>query len=298
MYTSSIMPLEERNSYHRSLVAVAEDLIKAREKNASVILMMGAHVLRSGVQRYIIDLMKRGLISCIASNGACVIHDYELAKVGGTTESVAKYIKTGHFGFWKETGEINEIINDGAGLELGLGESVGKALTEGEFPFNDISLFAAGHRLKIPMTVHVGIGYDITHQHPNCNGAAYGATSYRDFLRFANIVENLEDGVVLNFGSAVMAPEVLLKALSMARNLASQRGDHIRRFTILVCDLLALPDDFSHEAPKDNHTYYFRPWKTMLVRTVADGGSGYYVQGLHRDTIPALWTSINKCEYC
>jgi len=140
----------------------------------------------------------------------------------------------------------------------------------------------------------VGIGYDIVHEFPNCDGAAYGATSYTDFLRFAKILESLEGGVVMNFGSAVMAPEIFLKALSMVRNVARQEGRQICHFTTLVCDLLNLPDNYHEEPSKDNPYYYFRPWKTMLVRTVADGGESFYVKGHHAESIPALWTAINE----
>ena len=290
---SSIMPLKPETKIHKNLVAVAESMIRANHDNASVVLMIGAHVIRAGVQNYIIDLMEKGLISCIAMNGACAIHDYEYALVGKTTESVAKYIKDGRFGFWCETSQINDIVHLGAEEGFGLGETVGREIEKGDFPYKEISIFAAGYRLGIPMTVHVGIGYDIVHQHPNCDGAAYGATSYTDFLRYAKVLESLEGGVIMNFGSAVMGPEVFLKALSMARNIAQQKGETIRKFTTLVCDLYPLPEDISSEASKDNAAYFFRPWKTMLVRTLADGGMGYYVQGHHKETIPALWTALN-----
>ncbi len=280
----------------QSLREVGKRIIQAREKRAAVILMLGGHVLRSGTQEFIIDLMERGYISCIAMNGSGVIHDFELALIGATTENVAKYIKDGQFGLWKETGRINDYINRGYKKALGMGEAVGQAVAKGQFPYKDISILAAGFRLKVPVTVHVGIGYDIIHEHPNCDGAASGAASYRDFLYFAKIVENLENGVVMNFGSAVMAPEVFLKALSMARNIARQKGRQIRRFTTLVCDLYKLPKDFSVEPDKDTPGYYFRPWKTMLVRTVADGGRGFYVRGRHAETIPALWSAVNAAE--
>ena len=146
--------------------------------------------------------------------------------------------------------------------------------------------------MGIPVTVHVGIGYDIIHEMPNCNGAAIGATSYRDFLIFAKIIENLEGGVVLNFGTAVMGPEVYLKALAMARNIAVQEDREIRHFTCVVCDLAPLPADYSSEPCKINPMYYFRPWKTILVRTVADGGESYYIRGNHNKTIPQLWTAL------
>lgn len=275
---------------------IAQRIIHAKENKASVILMIGGHVIRSGAQRFIIDLMERGYISCIAMNGSGLIHDFEFALIGATTENVARYIREGKFGLWKETGEINNVINEAYKNNLGMGEAVGKRIYEGNFPHKGISIFAAAYRLRIPITVHIGIGYDIIHEHPNCDGAAMGATSYRDFLYLAKIIENLESGVVMNFGSAVMAPEVFLKALSMARNIASQKRKVIKHFTTLVCDLYKLPADFTKEPDKRKPSYYFRPWKTMLVRTVADGGKSFYVRGMHADTIPALWKAINQAE--
>ena len=291
---AAVRGLEQTPIFNPSLVTVADRIRKAKVHGRAVILMLGGHVIRSGVQRYLIDLMEQGYLACIAMNGAGMIHDFEFALIGATTESVAKYISAGQFGLWQETGRINDIINAASKNNLGMGEAVGKAIAEGDFPHKEISILAAGYRSQIPMTVHVGIGYDILHEHPNCDGAATGATSYRDFLRFVKIVENLEGGVVMNFGSAVMAPEVFLKALSMARNIAHQEGRVIKHFTTLVCDLHPLPDDFSQEPSKTDPAYYFRPWKTMLVRTVADGGESFYVQGKHAETIPALWSAISK----
>lgn len=297
---SSVLKLEPvpESALVRDMIPVAERMFRARRSKSSIILMMGAHVLRAGVQLCLIDLMQRGYISCLAMNGAGIIHDYEFATIGATTESVARYIKTGEFGLWKETGHLNDIIN-GAFKEnpaIGMGEAVGEAILQKNPPHANISLFAAARRLKIPATVHVGIGYDIIHEHPNCDGAATGALSYNDFLKFARVVQGLENGVVMNFGSSVMAPEVYLKALSMARNVARQGGQEIRHFSTLVCDLHELPTDFKSEAPKNSAGYFFRPWKTMLVRTVADGGESFYVKGGHRDTLPALWTALNKIE--
>jgi len=260
-------------------------------------MIMGGHVIRSGVQNYLIDLLERGYISCLAMNGSVMIHDYEFALIGATTESVARYIQEGQFGLWEETGKINDIVNrawqEGAS---GMGRAVGRAIQDGDFPHKHISVLASCYRLGIPATVHVGIGYDIIHEHPNFNGAAAGGTSYLDFLTFAGEVEGLEGGVVMNFGSAVMAPEVFLKALSMARNTAKKDGREIRHFSTLVCDLYPLPEDFCKEPSRDEPSYYFRPWKTMLVRTVSDGGEGFYVRGKHADTIPALWTAVNSLE--
>ena len=148
----------------------------------------------------------------------------------------------------------------------------------------------------VPVTVHVGIGYDIIHEHPNCSGAATGQLSYNDFLRLVTVVRDLENGVVMNFGSAVMAPEVFLKALSMARNAARQEGSGIQNFCSLVCDVRDLSGDLTREPPKTSPAYYFRPWKTMLVRVIQEGGESYYVRGSHAETIPALWTAIGEAE--
>jgi len=279
-------------SVRPELATVAARLAAARKIGAARILMMGAHVLRSGMQPYIMDLMKRGFISLVAVNGACVIHDFELALIGATTESVARYIKDGEFGFWEETGRINDIVAAGDSEGLGLGEAVGREIARGEYPYKDLSLLACAWELGIPVTVHVGIGQDIIHQHPNFSGAVFGSASHRDFLIYAAEVEGLEGGVVMNLGSAVMAPEVYLKALAMARNVAAAEGREIRRFTTLVCDLHDLPKDTRAEAPKGSAAYFFRPWKTMLVRTVADGGESFYCKARHDESVPELWTAL------
>jgi hypothetical protein len=289
------LPLRERKPSRPVLREVARRIVGARERGSSVIFMMGGHVVRSGVQRYIIDLLEQGLVSCLATNGSGLIHDFELALVGATTESVARYIRDGRFGLWEETGRINDIVNASHRQgPVGMGLAVGRAVEEEEFAYKDLSLAAACYRLGVPLTVHVGIGYDIVHEHPNFDGAAAGATSYEDFLRLAEAVEALEGGVVMNFGSAVMAPEVFLKALSMARNVAGQEGRSIRHFTTLVADLLELPATYGTEPPRDDPGYYFRPWKTMLVRTVADGGESFYVRGRHAETVPELWTALRE----
>lgn len=291
---SSILPLKPADDVRPALSSAAERIVNAASRDACSVLMMGAHVIRCGVQRYLIDLIEKQRLSCIAMNGAGVIHDYELALIGATTESVGRYIKDGRFGLWRETGHINDIVKEGNEKGLGIGEAVGGTIESGDFPYRQYSLLAAAHRAGVPVTVHVGIGYDIVCEHPNYDGAAYGAASYRDFLRFTSIIERLEGGVMMNFGSAIMAPEVYLKALAMARNAAARDNRSVSRFTTLVADLKDLPDDFRSEPPKTSPGYYFRPWKTMLVRTVADGGESFYVRGSHIDTIPELWTAINS----
>ena len=277
---------------HPQLADLAARIVAARARQAARILMMGAHVLRAGVNRQLIDLVERGFIDHIAVNGAGAIHDYELARIGATTESVARYIRTGEFGLWRETGELNDWIKEAADLSIGLGENIGRRIAASDYPHRDLSLFAAAYRCSVPVTVHAGVGYDILHEHPNCDGAALGAASYRDFLIFTATVERLEAGVLLAFGSAVMAPEVYLKALAMSRNVAHQQGRQIRDFTTAVFDLLPIGGDTRRELPKSNPGYYFRPYKTILVRTVADGGTSFYFCGDHRATVPALRRKI------
>ena len=277
---------------HDDLPAVAEAIRQANRRGAAVVVLMGAHVIKQGLSRYLIDWIRRGWISAIATNGACTIHDYELARAGVSTESVARYITEVQFGLWTETGELNDIVAAGDTEGLGFGEAVGKAICDRGLPNATDSIFAAAYEASVPATVHIGLGYDITHEHPNFDGAAAGAASYRDFLIFTQVLDALDGGVVLSIGSAVMAPEVFLKALSMARNVAHQDGRTIGNFTTAVFDLVPLPADLSAEASKDSAEYYFRPYKTLLVRTVADGGRSVYIRGDHRATIPALHQAI------
>jgi hypothetical protein len=284
-----IQPLDAPATFdHPSIPAIGRRLAEAKERGASRILMMGAHVLRAGTQRHLIDLMERGLVSLIAMNGAGPIHDWEFALIGASTESVARYVSSGEFGLWEETGRMNDALTKGVKAGLGLGESIGMAIAEGFFPHKDTSVLAAAYRLRIPVTVHIGVGYDIIHEHPNADGGVLGRASYTDFLIFAEHVRNLEGGIVLNFGTAVMGPEVYLKALAMARNVAHQNDQRIAKFTTAVFDLIPLGDDYQTQAPKTDPRYYYRPWKTILVRTVADGGESFYVQGDHKDTVPAV----------
>ncbi|MFN0055036.1 MAG: hypothetical protein ACKV0T_22925 [Planctomycetales bacterium] len=287
-------PGEAPPSYsHPELPALAEAIVAARRQDRPVILMMGAHVIKQGMSRMLIDLVERELVTHLATNGAGVIHDFELARIGGTSEDVAHYITAGDFGMWRQTGELNDLVREAHRRGEGIGEAVGRHLEEARFPNREASLCAAGYRRGAPVTSHVNIGADIIHAHPNCDGAAWGAASYTDFLIFAQAVTRLEGGVFLNVGSAVTGPEVYLKALSMARNAARQRGEKISRFTTAVFDLVELPVDFRNGHPPKSHPqYYYRPWKTILIRTVADGGTSYYFQGDHRETLPALHRAI------
>jgi hypothetical protein len=275
---------------HPEFGELSQALLAARQRQAPVILMIGAHAIKLGLSRYLIDLIERGIVTHLATNGAGIIHDFELAAWGGTSENVSKWIQRGQFGLWRQTGRLNELVFQAANRQQGLGEAVGCAIEEEQLPFRHLSIAAAGWRHGVPITSHVGIGSDITHAHPNCDGAALGAASYTDFLIFAHSVSQLEGGVFLNVGSAVTGPEVYLKALSMARNVAARRQERISNFTTAVFDLVDLPANFRQGPPaKDHPQYYYRPWKTILVRTVADGGHSYYFSGDLRSTIPSLW---------
>lgn len=270
------------------LAELGQRMAAAKARGAAILVLMGGHVIRAGVARQLIDLMERGLVTHIGMNGAGPIHDYELARIGATCESVARYISSGEFGLWRETGEINDIVRVGVSQGQGLAEAIGRHIQESDYPHRDLSVLAAGVRLNVPVTCHVGIGYDILHEHPNFDPAAFGTASYRDFLAVCHTASRLEGGVFLCIGSAVMGPEVYLKALSMARNVAHQEGRRIAHFTTAAFDLIPISGDWQAEAPKSNPQYYYRPWKTILVRTVADGGQSYYVCGDHRQTVPYL----------
>jgi hypothetical protein len=343
-YRSSDLLIRDRIPLEPKHNPAINDLV--RHINHPLILFLGGHPIKLGLSRYIVDLIQRGLISHVATNGSGIIHDFELAAFGETSEDVAKWIQAGQFGLWRETSRLNEIISDGAKRGEGLGQAVGRVIEEERMPHREISIAAAGFRCGVPVTCHVTIGADIIHSHPNCDGAALGATSYKDFLTFAQsilsfahepigdrplpdwqyphqpnppvpnelwrtaqdmasaadddpnqklAIENRQSssGTFLNIGSAVTGPEVYLKALAMARNIAHQRGQEIRRFVTGVFDLVPLPDNPQDGAPsKDDYRYYYRPWKTILVRTVADGGRSFYIRGDHRQTIPALWTEL------
>lgn len=282
--------------------AVADTITEARRNGRAVVLMMGAHPIKLGLSRYLVDLVSRRLVTHIAMNGAGVIHDYELAAHGGTSEDVAKWIRRGQFGLWDETSALNELIAEGARRNEGLGEVIGRTIEEQEMPARDVSICAAGYRANTPVTSHVTVGADIIHAMPNCNGAHLGKTSYTDFLIFAESLRCLDGGVYLNVGTAVTGPEVFLKALSMVRNASKPGSGKVMKtspqsFTTAVFDLVNLPPSWRDGSPKkDDPLYYYRPWKTILCRTVSDGGSSYYIHGDHRQTIPTLWQTLTQNE--
>ncbi len=299
MVPSQVAPLSPAAADYRhpEFDALIAAITEARCQGRPVVWMMGAHPIKAGLSRFLVDLIERGWITHLATNGAATVHDYELALGEGTSEDVARWIRQGQFGLWREPGRLNRIVQQAAERDEGLGEGLGRTICEQRLPCADLSLFAAGWRCHVPVTVHVGIGNDIIHAHADCDGAAWGQASYTDFLIFARTLESLEGGVFLNVGSAVTGPEVFLKALSMARNVARQEDRSLCRFTTAVFDLVELPESFRQGPPgKDHPAYYYRPWKTLLVRTVADGGQSYYFCGDHRRTIPSLWAKLRESQ--
>jgi phosphoheptose isomerase len=251
--------------------------------------MIGAHVVKRGLSPLLIDLMQCGLITHLASNGAATIHDFEIAMQGSTSEDVASSLETGSFGMAEETGaRMNQAIRSGARDGLGMGEALGRAIAEGaDFRYCQHSLLNAAYRLSIPYTVHVAIGTDIIHQHPAANFAALGWASGQDFKVFTQAVCDLEGGVFCNFGSAVIGPEVFLKALSIARNL----GHALRVFTTTNFDLLDL-GDYRKVIGDDVTDYYYRPRKNIVNRPVSLGGKGFHICGDHNQTIPNLYQQV------
>lgn len=257
----------------RDVLRVAQAAADAVRAERPVVMALGAHVIKCGLSPVLIDLMERGVVSALALNGAGIIHDYELAAFGQTSEDVGAALTTGEFGMGRETGEfLNAAIAAGMAQKLGIGEAVGRALTEAAPEFWPYSLVAAGYRLKIPVTVHVSIGTDIIHTHPSADGAALGAGSHQDFNRFTGVVSQLEGGVYFNIGSAVILPEVFLKAVSAVRNL----GYPLRHFTTVNMDFLR----------------QYRPTQNVVCRPTADGGTGYTLIGHHELMLPLLAAAI------
>lgn len=276
--------------------SLAADIVKARQDGQPVIWMMGAHPIRRGNSRLIIDLIRRGIITHMATSGAGAIHDLEFAMIGATCEDVEYYIKDGSFGNWEETGHVlNSAIVSGITHGWGFGKSIGECIAcRPEFLYPEISIFASAVAVGVPITVHKSIGFDITDQHPSADYAALGAASGRDFLIFAESMEQLvlRGGLFLNFGSAVMGPEVFLKTLSMARNVVIGDGKTPRDFITANFDLREISID-SEGRPSDPD-YYYRPRKTILVRSVKGGGRSYHIAGDFRETIPTLYQYLMK----
>ncbi len=251
----------------KDLLAVARTMAHAIKNKRPVIWGFGAHVIKVGLTPIIIDLMRRGFISAVMVNGACMVHDSELAMAGITSEDVAQALKDGSFGAAKETGEL---VNRAAkeGCKQGLGLALGKLLAEGDYPYKDLSLFASAYKLGVPVTVHVAIGTDIVHMHPTADGAAIGEASFYDFKVFCRLVADLEGGVFFLAGSAVLLPEVFLKALTVVRNL----GYKVEKFTTVNFDFIR----------------HYRPLTNVVNRPTMTGGKGYHITGHHEILIPLL----------
>ncbi len=254
----------------KDFLEIVDKIIDAHHNKKAVIVMMGGHVIKCGLTPLLIALAEQGIITGFAFNGASSIHDFEIALIGETSEDVSAYLQEGKFGMWEETGKLmNEAIQNAADNGIGMGEALGKKLVDMDAPYNAYSLLAAGIQRKTPITVHVAIGTDIIHQHPSANGAAIGEASFTDFRLLTQLVTKLEDGgVVLNFGSAVILPEVFLKALTIARNL----GHTVSRFTTADFDM--------------NRQY--RPLENVVKRPTEMGGKGYTFTGHHELMIPLL----------
>jgi hypothetical protein len=253
--------------------AVVDAIAEAQAQDRVVLWGIGAHVVKTGLGCVLIDLMERGFVSALATNGAAIIHDFELALSGATSEEVDEALGPGRFGMADETGRLlNAAINDGVGSGLGIGRAVGAWLDAARPPYAHLSIVAAAARLQIPVTVHIGIGTDIIHMHPAASGAALGEGSLRDFRYLVSNVAKLQQGVFLNCGSAVILPEVFLKAVALARNTG-----------ISLAGLTTVNLDFIR---------HYRPQTNVVSRPVAGIGRGYSLVGHHELMIPLLAAAL------
>ncbi len=256
----------------RDLRAVAREIAVRHRAGKRIVLGMGAHPIKVGLSPLIIDLMQRGVLAAVAMNGAAIIHDFELAFAGETSEDVAANLADGRFGMAEETGRFLNQAIAGARADQGLGAAVGGALLGADFRHTRLSILAAGARLGVPVTVHVAVGTDIIHMHPAADGAAIGAASLRDFRHLAAVVAGLRGGVFINLGSAVLIPEVFLKALNLARNV----GHRVDR-------LLTVDMDFIR---------HYRPQMNVVQRPTAGSGRGYHFTGHHEIMFPLLCAAV------
>jgi hypothetical protein len=263
----------------RDFLAVVDAVVAARIAGRGVLLMLGGHVVKTGLARVLVDLVRRGVVTHVAMNGSAAIHDYEIARFGGTSEDVAAGLRDGSFGMAEETGRgLNEAFVRGMREGWGMGEAVARALADLEpLRHPELSLTYQCWRLGVPATIHAALCCEIIHQHPAANGAAIGDTSHRDFRRLAGSLGALHDGgVVLNVGSAVIMPEVFLKALTIARNLHDGRPTG---FTTADFDMLR----------------HYRPRMNVVRRPTQDGGRGYEITGHHEIMVPLLaWAIVDR----
>jgi hypothetical protein len=252
---------------------VAAAWVEARRQEHLVILGFGAHALKVGLSPVLIDLMRRGLLNAVALNGAGIIHDAEIAMVGQTSEEVDAVLDAGQFGMAEETASfLNQAIQWGAEQNLGLGAAVGRRLLAADLPYNNSSVLAQAAALGVPATVHVAVGTDIIHMHPTVAPAALGQTSHHDFRLFAALVSRLAGGMYLNLGSAVLLPEVFLKAVSLARNL----GHAVEPITTVNLDFIQ----------------HYRPLTNVVRRPTQGAGRGFALTGHHEIMFPLLAAAV------
>jgi hypothetical protein len=257
----------------KNFKAAVAAIVKARQNNRPVVIGMGAHPIKVGLSPLIIDLMKKGVVTAIATNGACIVHDFELSYIGQTSEDVGKELYKGTFGMAGETGTyLNKAIKNGLKNGFGIGQSVGEMIYRSSFRFKNRSIFANACELGIPATVHVAIGTDIIHMHPEADGMATGEGSFRDFRLFTAVVSDLEGGVYINLGSAVIMPEVFLKALTIARNL----GNKVENITTVNMDFIQ----------------HYRPVENVLRRPTMNKGACYALTGHHEIMFPLFAAAI------
>jgi len=251
--------------------AVVDATVAAIRQGKPVLVMMGGHVVKCGLNPVLMDLLQRGVVTALAMNGAAAIHDFELALIGATSEDVQAGLDDGSFGMIDETGrQMNAALAAGVSQGIGAGRALGQAIVTGAFPNKALSLLHHGATHNVPVTVHIAIGTDIIHQHPTADGAVLGEASYLDFQKLAAVIARLEGGVVLNIGSAVIMPEVFLKALTIARNL----GHVVDHFTAANFDMIR----------------HYRPTENVVRRPTHKGGRGYHLVGQHELLVP-LWAA-------
>jgi hypothetical protein len=259
------------------LKAIAGTIAAARRSRGGILWGLGGHVIKTGVGPILIDLMERGFVSAIAANGAAMIHDFEIAMIGATSEDVDESLGPGRFGMAEETGRVlNEVINRGAGDGRGIGESVTHHLKTAATPFAGLSVLATAARLDIPVTIHVAIGTDIIHMHPAASGAALGEAAIRDFRYFTTNVSRLERGVYVNCGSAVVLPEVFLKAIALSRN----RGIQFAELTTVNLDFMRM----------------YRAMTNVVARPTVTSKRGYSLVGHHEIMIPLLAAAVIELD--
>jgi len=258
----------------RELIEFTERILDAKRNKKAVVFMMGAHVIKCGLSTILIDLMKRGVITCIAMNGAGAIHDLEIAYWGETSEDVAENLKNGSFGMAKETAQkFNSFLEQGYAIDMGFGEMLGKGIHDEHPEYEEYCILSRAYEHGVPVTVHSAIGTEIVHQHPSAKGEVIGKLSMKDFRIFANELQNLNDGgVVMNVGSAVILPEVFLKALTLARNI----GYEVNNFTAANFDMIQ----------------HYRPNENVVQRPTLEGGKGYRFTGHHEIMLPLLSAAI------